>query len=113
MVNFSRDDIKHVMEIEAVLLRGVFQAAPMIPQLAKMVNINSTRIKNNFKTVYGLPSYQYFQKARICAARDVLQTSNYSAKHVTMEPGYTNLHYFNVCFKKEFGLLKSRLNDDS
>ncbi len=110
-LKLSREDINRVMEVESLITRDVFTPAPFIPELAKMVNISETKLKNNFKTVYGLPIYQYFQKARMRAARDVLETNKYSIKQVAMELGYTNLSNFSTAFRKEFGILPSQLNN--
>ncbi len=109
-LKLTREDINRVMEIESLLTRDVFSPSPFIPELAKMVNISETKLKNNFKTVYGLPIYQYFQKARMRAAREVLETNKYSIKQVAMELGYTNLSNFSTAFRKEFGILPSQLN---
>ena len=109
IIQLSREDINRVMEIEALITRDVFSPAPYIAELAKMVNISETKLKNNFKTVYGMPIYQYFQKARMRAARDVLETQKYSIKQVALELGYTNLSNFSTAFKKEFGILPSEL----
>ena len=108
-IKLSREDINRVMEIESVITRDLFSPAPFIPELAKMVNISETKLKNNFKTVYGIPIYQYFQKARMRAARDVLETNKYSIKQVAIELGYINLSNFSTAFRKEFGMLPSEL----
>lgn len=108
-LKLSREDIQRVMEVEAVITRDVFTPAPFIPQLAKMVNISETKLKNNFKIIFGIPIYQYFQKARMRAAREALETNKYSVKQVARELGYSNLSNFSAAFKKEFGLLPSEL----
>jgi len=103
------EDIHRVMEVESLITRDVFTPAPFIPELARMVNISETKLKNNFKTVYGLPIYQYFQKARMRAAREVLEKHTASIKQVARELGYTNLSNFSTAFRKEFGVLPSEL----
>ena len=108
-IRLSREDISRVMEVESLITRDVFSPSPFIPELAKMVNISETKLKNNFKTVFGVPIYQYFQKARMRAARDVLETNKYSIKQVARELGYANLSNFSTAFKKEFGMLPSEL----
>ena len=105
----TREDINRVMEIESLITKDVFNPAPFIPELAKIVNISETKLKNNFKSVYGIPIYQYFQKARMRAAREVLETNKYSIKQVALELGYTNLSNFSTAFRKEFGILPSQL----
>ena len=109
-IKLSREDINRVMEIEALITKDVFSPSPFISELAKMVNVSETKLKNDFKTVYGMPIYQYFQKARMRAARDVLETNKYSIKQVALELGYTNLSNFSTAFRKEFGILPSHLN---
>jgi AraC-like DNA-binding protein len=108
-LKLSREDILRVMEVESIITRDVFKPSPFIPELAKMVNISETKLKNNFKLVFGTPIYQYFQKARMRAAREALETNKYSIKQVAREMGYVNLSNFSTAFRKEFGILPSEL----
>jgi AraC-like DNA-binding protein len=108
-IGLSREDIHRVMEVESFITSDLFSPAPYIQELAKKVNISETKLKNNFRTVFGMPIYQYFQKARMQAARDVLESNKYSIKQVALEMGYHNLSNFSTAFKKEFGILPSQL----
>jgi AraC-like DNA-binding protein len=108
-MKLSREDINRVMEVEAILTQDVFKPSPFISELAKMMRISETKLKNDFKMVYGMPIYQYFQKARMNAAKEVLQTRKYSIKEVAQEMGYSNLSNFSIAFRKEFGVLPSQL----
>jgi len=110
-LKLSREDIQRVMEVEAIITRDVFKPAPFIPELARMVNISETKLKNNFKIIFGSPIYQYFQKARMRAAREALETNKYSIKQVAIEMGYANLSNFSTAFRKEFGMLPSELKE--
>jgi AraC-like DNA-binding protein len=105
----SREDINRVMQVESILTKDLFKPAPFIPELARMVHISETKLKNDFKTVYGMPIYRYFQKARMHAARDVLLTGKYSIKQVAQEMGFANMNNFTIAFKKEFGMLPSHV----
>jgi len=106
----SREDINRVMEVESLLMQDMFRRAPAITDLAKKVNISGTKLKQDFKMVYGMPINRYFQKARMQTARDILRSRKYSIKEVAKELGYSNQHNFAIAFKKEFGLLPSQLN---
>jgi AraC-like DNA-binding protein len=108
-VPLSPEDINRVMQIEGILTKDIFQPAPSIQQLAKMVSISESKLKKDFKTMYGFPIYEYYQKARMQAAQDKLLTRKYSVKEVAMELGYANLSNFTIAFKKEFGVLPSQL----
>ena len=108
-IPLSKADIDRVMQVEAVLTRDVFEPAPTISQLARMVSISESKLKKDFKMIYGSPVYEYFQKVRMQAAKDKLLAGNHSVKEVAMELGYSNLSNFTIAFKKEFGLLPSKL----
>ncbi|HEV9037920.1 MAG TPA: AraC family transcriptional regulator [Puia sp.] len=108
-VPMSKADIDRVMQVEATLTKDIFEPAPTINQLARMVSISESKLKKDFKLIYGLPVFEYFQKVRMQAAKDKLLGGNYSVKEVAMELGYSNLSNFTIAFKKEFGLLPSKL----
>ena len=108
-VQLSKTDIDRVMQVEAALTRDIFEPAPTIHQLARMVSISESKLKKDFKTIYGVPVYEYFQKMRMQAAKDKLLSGGHSVKEVAMELGYSNLSNFTIAFKKEFGLLPSKL----
>jgi AraC-like DNA-binding protein len=108
-IPLSKADIDRVMQVEAVLTRDIFEPAPTISQLARMVSISESKLKKDFKLIYGSPVYEYFQKVRMQAAKDKLLAGNHSVKEVAMELGYSNLSNFTIAFKKEFGLLPSKL----
>ena len=108
-VQLSKTDIDRVMQVEAALTKDIFEPAPTIPQLARMVSISESKLKKDFKTIYGVPVYEYFQKIRMQAAKDKLLSGGHSVKEVAMELGYSNLSNFTIAFKKEFGLLPSKL----
>lgn len=108
-VPLSQEDINRVMQVEAILTKDIYQSPPPISQLAKMVSISESKLKKDFKVMYGSPIYEYYQKARMQAAQDKLLTGKYSVKEVAMELGYANLSNFTIAFKKAFGVLPSRL----
>ena len=108
-VPLSQEDINRVMQIESILTKDIYQPPPSIQQLAKMVSISESKLKKDFKIMYGSPIYEYYQKARMQAAQDKLLTGKYAVKEVAMELGYANLSNFTIAFKKEFGVLPSQL----
>ncbi len=108
-IPLSKTDIDRVMQVEAVLTKDIFEPAPTISQLARMVSISESKLKKDFKMIYGVPVYEYFQKVRMQAAKDKLLAGGHSVKEVAMELGYSNLSNFTIAFKKEFGLLPSKL----
>ena len=97
------------MELEKELTRDLFRKPPTIAALAKMLTISETKLKKDFKKLFGMPPYEYYQKARMQAAREQLLSGNYSVKQVALSLGYANLSNFSIAFRKQFGLLPSQV----
>ena len=108
-IALSSEDIGRVMNIERLLTKNLFSTPPSIQQLARIAAVSESKLKKDFKTMYGFPIYEYYQKARMHAAQDRLLTGRFSVKEVAMELGYSNLSNFTIAFKKEFGILPSQL----
>jgi AraC-like DNA-binding protein len=108
-LDFSSDDIERVRKVEATLTSDFSVPAPTIPELAKAVALSESKLKTLFKTVYGLPPFEYFQKHRMEKARVMLLSKEYSIKDVGYALGYANLSNFTLAFKKQFGQLPSDL----
>lgn len=107
-IKMTRDEIDQISEVENQLLSNLSQA-PTINQLARQAAMSPSKLKKQFKDVYGLPIYEYFQKNRMQKARQLLLEGNRSVKAVGMEMGFSNLSNFSLAFKKEFHELPSEL----
>jgi AraC-like DNA-binding protein len=71
--------------------------------------MSPTKLKREFKAMYGLPIYEYYQKNRMIRARSLLLEGKYAIKEVGIMVGYSNLGHFAGSFRKEFGLLPSEV----
>ncbi len=107
-IKMTREEIDQITEVENQLLSNLSQA-PTINQLARQAAMSPSKLKKQFKDVFGLPIYEYFQKNRMQKARELLLEGNRSVKAVGMELGFSNLSNFSLAFKKEFDELPSEL----
>ncbi|TAE15391.1 MAG: AraC family transcriptional regulator [Bacteroidetes bacterium] len=98
-----------LMKIEAILVEDYSAPPPTIDVLAEVAGMSTTKLKKDFKDLYGLPIYEYFQRNRMIKARQMLNRNIYSIKEVGLQVGYTNLGHFAAAFKKEFNLLPSEI----
>jgi AraC-like DNA-binding protein len=101
----SKDDINRMIEAEAALIKDFSVPAPTITELASLSAMSESKLKKNFKLVYGSPPYEYFQKKRMTKARDMFLAGNRSIKDVGYLMGYANMSNFTTAFKKEFNML--------
>ncbi|MGG9961005.1 helix-turn-helix transcriptional regulator [Ferruginibacter sp. SUN106] len=101
--------IKQMMKVESILVSNLSAPPPTIPVLARTAMMSETKLKNLFKTVYGLNLYEYYQKNRMLKARQLLRSKKYSVKEAGMALGFKNLSNFTIAYKKEFNSLPSEI----
>jgi AraC-like DNA-binding protein len=101
--------IKHIMLVESILVSNLSVPPPTIPVLARKAMMSETKLKNLFKTVYGLSLYEYYQKNRMLKARQLLRSKKYSVKETGTALGFKNLSNFTIAYKKEFNVLPSEI----
>jgi AraC-like DNA-binding protein len=105
----SRSDILTARRIETLLVNDVTILPPTIREMSRQFAMSESKLKKVFKSVFGLPPYEYYQKYRMQKARHLLLTGNHSIKDVGYTLGYSNLSNFTLAFKKEFGKLPSEV----
>ena len=108
-VKRTDDETMRLMKVEALLVRKFEKAPPTIDELSRISAMSPTKLKNDFKALYGLPIYEYYQKNRMIKAKSLLMLGKFSIKEVGIMVGYSNLSHFANTFKKEFGHLPSEL----
>jgi AraC-like DNA-binding protein len=105
----SRHDIEMAQKIENILTNDITKLPPTIKELAKEVAMSESKLKKVFKSVYGLPPYEYYQKQRMQKAKMMLLSGNYSIKDIGYTLGYSNLSNFTLAFKKVYDRLPSEV----
>ncbi len=108
-VTINDTAIKRMMQVESILVSNLSVPPPTVPLLARTAMMSETKLKNLFKTVYGLGLYEYYQKNRMLKARQLLRTKKYSVKETGMALGFKNLSNFTIAYKKEFNVLPSQM----
>ena len=105
----DESEVERLMQAESLLVKDYGTAPPTISKLSRICAMSATKLKNDFKSLYGVPIYEYFQKNRMAKAKSLLMEGSYTSKEVGMKIGYSNLSHFAAAFKKEFGILPSDL----
>lgn len=97
-------DLNRIYEARDYLAQH-FIAPPTIPQLARMVGINQTKLKAGFKEVLGLTIYQYILERRMKVASELLRERDHNITEIAYRVGYEYPTNFTYAFKKRFGCL--------
>lgn len=98
--NIKPDDIYTVLRIEKLLVENFSTKPKSIEELSRKATMSSTKLKKIFKSVFGMPIYEYYQQKRMLKAGELLSTGKYSVKQVAVIIGYTNVSNFVTAFKK-------------
>ena len=105
----NNDDVFLLMEVEQAMVDDFSKTPPTIEELARRFSVGTSKLKRQFKQVYGIPIYEYYQKYRMEKAKDLLLSGGFAVKEVGYRLGYQNLSNFANAFKKEFGVLPSEV----
>ncbi|MXV37800.1 helix-turn-helix domain-containing protein [Flavobacteriaceae bacterium Ap0902] len=75
--------------------------------LSKKFGINRTKLKGNFKKVYGKGVFEYTFNYRMQRASELLITHSHTVKEVSYLLGYSSPPSFSTAFKKHTGIAPS------
>ncbi len=75
-----------------------------LDELARAVNLSSSRLNHLFKLAFGLPVAKYVKSLRMQRAKELLETTFLSVKEITAETGYKDESHFVQNFKAAYGL---------
>jgi AraC-like DNA-binding protein len=78
---------------------------PNIPELARMVGLNQTKLKASFRETLGFTIYDYILERRMERAAEMLLTGDYAVAQVAYAVGYDYPANFTAAFKRYFGQL--------
>ena len=95
----SRDEAR-ILKAEQLLRASISKGFPSIAVLAKEVGLSETKLKADFKRVYGKTLFQYFSEAQMNVAEEMLKANNVSIKSVAYSLGYSHPGKFSAAFKK-------------
>jgi AraC family transcriptional regulator len=91
-----------------MLLADLAQA-PTIEQLARASGLNTFRLKQGFKKLFGLSVHALYQQERMRAAWELISSGRMGVTAAGEHLGYTNMSHFGIAFRKAHGMLPSAL----
>lgn len=96
-------DVERQMQVRETILQHIYGNLPKLEELAASVNISPSKLKTDFKSVFGKSIYQYYLHKKMLTARDLLSSARLGVSEVGHQLGYNNLSQFAAQFKKHFG----------
>ena len=105
-VLLRKSDIAFITQARDLMLEDLSNNLT-IPELAKAVGINTTKLKQGFKIVYNQTINEYIRDKRLAVAKDYILEGNLSIKQICEKVGYKNYAYFSARFKERYGAVPS------
>jgi AraC-like DNA-binding protein len=106
-IKLSTSDNQKIQAIENYLTKNLTNQFIGIEELAKLFFVSPTKLKLNFKSVYGVSIYQYYLSKQMILAHQLISEKNVLIKDVAALLGYDNVSKFTLAYKKHFGFLPS------
>lgn len=100
-------DNQKVLEIENYLMKNLTNHFIGIEELAKHFYMSPTKLKTDFKNIFGASVYQYYLSKQMILAHQLITEKDVLIKDVAAMFGYDNVSKFTIAYKKHFGYLPS------
>lgn len=91
------------------ILSNNIETPPTLPELSKLIGLNSYKLKKNFKELFGVPVFKYLQNERLNKAHDLLRDGDIGIQQAAWAVGYESLSSFSNAFVKKFGFRPSEI----
>ena len=99
---FSTRDLKLVERVKDLILQDA-SCVPTIPQLARAVGTNTSKLKRGFKFLYGMTVFEFGHRYRMNQALRLLIRDRLSVNEVASAVGYQHQTSFTASFRDFFG----------
>lgn len=100
---------ERIFHARHILLRSMDET-PSLPELARRVGISETKLKREFKQVFGMPVFEYVREHRLRAAYEMLVSREWNVTEAAVQVGYSSLSHFSQAFRSRFGVSPSTVN---
>ncbi len=101
---YLNNSLVNLIESAQKLLTADLSRHLTIDNLAAQLGMGTTVLKTAFKSVYGIPIYQYLKDLRLQEAQRLLRETTLPVSAIAAKVGYANPAKFSSAFKKRFGV---------
>jgi len=106
-------DYKKIANCERLISTDLSMPFLGIDAISKTLNISPSKLKMDFKSVYGTSILKYNINKKMQLAMQLILNTDMQIKHIAQEIGYESHSKFSAAFKKKYGKLPSEVRTDS
>ncbi|EFB6238644.1 helix-turn-helix transcriptional regulator [Escherichia coli] len=100
-------DIDSLYMAKNILIQEM-ESPPSLDELAKRLGINTRKLTQGFRQLFGNSIYGWLQEIRLETAFQLLSMNDVNISTVAYQVGYTPAHFY-VAFRKRFGISPCQL----
>lgn len=110
-ISLKNADYHNTCKAEKIILDNLCHPFIGIEFIAREVNISPSKLKLNFKEVYGVSMLKYYKEKNMLLAMQLIQNSDMPIKNIAEITGYSDgsANKFTANFKKRFGNLPKNI----
>ncbi|MBB6463036.1 helix-turn-helix transcriptional regulator [Flammeovirga kamogawensis] len=107
--SLHENDLKLMFNLKEELTQ-LFDKTPLLPELAKKYGISESKLKRDFKVVFGTTVPRFHQNFRLETAYTILSTEHKSIIEVARIVGFSSTSKFSSIFKKHYGVTPKEIS---
>ncbi len=104
----KKDEREKLYEAKEILSRNL-DTPPSLNELARIIGLNTFRLKKDFKELFGVPVFKYLQNERMNKAHELIRSNDATVQEAAWHVGYDSLSSFSNAFTKKFGFRPSEI----
>lgn len=102
--SYSTDELQRFHQAQQILLENYCPPAT-ISQIARQIGIGESKLRQGFKSVFGMTIFEYGTQCRMQHALKLLQETDKQLGYISESLGYEHQTTFTAAFKRYFGFL--------
>ncbi len=106
--SFSDIDVQRLERVKKILSDRM-DNPPSLTELSKVIGLNTTKLKKEFKEVFGVPVFKYLQNERLTTAHTMISEKTATVQEAAWHVGYDSLSSFSNAFANKFGYRPSQI----
>jgi len=104
----SSRDLSRLNEAHRIL-EASFAKPPTVAELARMVGINTTKLKLGFRELFGETTQAHINRLRMEHALSLVENSDLTFAEIAYQVGYSHPANFTRAFRKHFGMTPGKV----
>lgn len=103
-------DVERQFKVKEILMAHIYGNLPTIDVIADQVHTSQSKLKSDFKSIFGNSIYQYYLSKKMETAKALLTNQEGTIAEIGYRLGYSNIAQFSARFKKHFGVSPSKMS---